>query len=81
MGGSILGTRAIYEFLKHKTKRILFVDNLQNNLIQSKKKILILSYQNQKTIETIANSNLIANNPNIFITANKKNYLYQLAKN
>ena len=49
MGGSILGTRAIYEFLKHRTKKdFLFVDNLQNNLIQSKKKILILLYQNQE---------------------------------
>ena len=84
MGGSILGTRAIYEFLKHKTKKdFLFVDNLQNNLIQSKKKNLnIIVSKSGNTIETIANSNLIAkkNNPNIFITENKKNYLYQLAK-
>ena len=83
MGGSILGTRAIYEFLKHKTKKdFLFVDNLQNNLIQSKKKNLnIIVSKSGNTIETIANSNLIAkkNNPNIFITENKKNYLYQLA--
>ena len=84
MGGSILGTRAIYEFLKHKTKKdFLFVDNLQNSLIQSKKKNLnIIVSKSGNTIETIANSNLIAkkNNPNIFITENKKNYLYQLAK-
>ena len=84
MGGSILGTRAIYEFLKHKTKKdFLFVDNLQSNLIQSKKKNLnIIVSKSGNTIETIANSNLIAkkNNPNIFITENKKNYLYQLAK-
>ena len=83
MGGSILGTRAIYEFLKHRTKKdFLFVDNLQNNLIQSKKKNLnIIVSKSGNTIETIANSNLIAkkNNPNIFITENKKNYLYQLA--
>ena len=84
MGGSILGTRAIYEFLKHKTKKdFLFVDNLQNSLIQSKKKNLnIIVSKSGNTIETIANSNLIAkkNKPNIFITENKKNYLYQLAK-
>ena len=84
MGGSILGTRAIYEFLKHRTKKdFLFVDNLQNNLIQSKKKNLnIIVSKSGNTIETIANSNLIAkkNKPNIFITENKKNYLYQLAK-
>ena len=84
MGGSILGTRAIYEFLKHKTKKdFLFVDNLQNSLIQSKKKNLnIIVSKSGNTIETIANSNLIAkkNKPNIFITENKKNYLYQLAE-
>ena len=32
MGGSILGTETIYDFLKHKIKKnFLFVDNLQNN--------------------------------------------------
>ena len=42
MGGSILRTRTIYEFLKHKiNKNFLFVDNLQNTLSQSKKKMLI----------------------------------------
>ena len=40
MGGSILGTRTIYEFLKHKIKKnFLFIDNLQNTLTQSKKKL------------------------------------------
>jgi len=39
MGGSILGTRTIYEFLKHKVKKnFLFLDNLQNTLSQTKKK-------------------------------------------
>ena len=84
MGGSILGTRAIYEFLNHKIKKdFLFVDNLQNNSIKSKKKnINIIVSKSGNTIETIANSNLLAkkNNANIFITENKKNYLIQLAK-
>ena len=41
MGGSILGTRTIYEFLKHKIKKnFLFLDNLQNTLSQGKKKTI-----------------------------------------
>jgi glucose-6-phosphate isomerase len=85
MGGSILGTRTIYEFLKHKIKKnFLFVDNLQNSLSQSKKKTVnIIVSKSGNTIETIANSNIILkkNNKNIFVTENKKNYLYRLAEN
>ena len=85
MGGSILGTRTIYEFLKHKIKKnFLFLDNLQNTLSQSKKKTVnIIVSKSGNTIETIANSNIIIkkNNKNIFVTENKKNYLYQLAEN
>ena len=84
MGGSILGTRTIYEFLKHKIKKnFLFIDNLQNTLSQSKKKTVnIIVSKSGNTIETIANSNIILkkNNKNIFVTENKKNYLYQLAE-
>ena len=85
MGGSILGTRTIYEFLNHKIKKnFLFVDNLQNILSQSKKKTVnIIVSKSGNTIETIANSNIILkkNNKNIFVTENKKNYLYRLAEN
>ena len=85
MGGSILGTRTIYEFLKHKIKKnFLFIDNLQNTLTQSKKKTVnIIVSKSGNTIETIANSNIILkkNNKNIFVTENKKNYLYRLAEN
>ena len=85
MGGSVLGTRTIYEFLKHKIKKnFLFIDNLQNNLSQSKKKTVnIIVSKSGNTIETITNSNIIIkkNNRNIFVTENKKNYLYQLAEN
>ena len=85
MGGSILGTRTIYEFLKHKIKKnFLFLDNLQNTLSQSKKKTVnIIVSKSGNTIETIANSNIILkkNNKNIFVTENKKNYLYRLAEN
>ena len=85
MGGSILGTRTIYEFLKQKIKKnFLFIDNLQNTLYQSKKKTVnIIVSKSGNTIETIANSNIIIkkNNKNIFLTENKKNYLYRLAEN
>ena len=85
MGGSILGTRTIYEFLKHKIKKnFLFIDNLQNTLSQSKKKTVnIIVSKSGNTIETITNSNIILkkNNKNIFVTENKKNYLYRLAEN
>ena len=43
MGGSILGTQTIYDFLKHKIKKknFLFIDNLQKkNLKKNKKKNL-----------------------------------------
>ena len=39
MGGSTLGTQAIYDFLKHKIKNnFVFVDNLQVDSIKEKKK-------------------------------------------
>ncbi len=85
MGGSILGTRTIYEFLKHKIKKnFLFIDNLQNTLSKSKKNTVnIIVSKSGNTIETITNSNIIIkkNNKNIFVTENKKNYLYRLAEN
>ena len=85
MGGSILGTRTIYEFLKHKIKKnFLFIDNLKSTLSQSKKKTVnIIVSKSGNTIETITNSNIIIkkNNKNIFVTENKKNYLYRLAEN
>ena len=35
MGGSILGSKAIYSFLKYKiNKKFIFVDNLDENLIK-----------------------------------------------
>jgi len=85
MGGSILGTQTIYEFLKHRIKKnFSFLDNLQNNLSQSKKKTVnVIVSKSGNTIETIVNSNIILkkNNRNIFVTENKKNYLYRLAEN
>ena len=84
MGGSSLGTQAIYKFLEKKIKKnFIFVDNLQtkkNNHKKFKCTNIIVS-KSGNTIETIANTSTILNdyNKNIFITENKKNYLFLLA--
>ena len=85
MGGSSLGARAIYNFLKHKIKKnFFFIDNLKINNLEKKKKNynnLIIS-KSGNTIETIVNVNLLIKkqDQNIFITENKKNYLNLLAE-
>ena len=84
MGGSILGTQAIYDFLRHKIKRKFeFINNLDSSLknkIQKKYTNLIVS-KSGNTIETITNVNLFVKKKdrNIFITENKKSYLFLLA--
>ncbi len=85
MGGSSLGTQAIYDFLKYKIKKnFFFIDNLQvNKKKKNKKKFLnLIVSKSGNTIETIVNSNIIINkqDKNIFITENKNNYLYNLAE-
>ncbi len=84
MGGSTLGTQAIYNFMKHKIKKKFdFIDNLNPHLKKEKKKFLnIIVSKSGNTIETIANFNILIKNneKNIFITEDKKNYLNLLAK-
>jgi len=85
MGGSTLGTQTIYDFLRKKIKKnFSFVDNLKSiTKINNEKKItnLIIS-KSGNTIETIINTNLFLKKKhnNIFITENKKSYLYILAE-
>jgi glucose-6-phosphate isomerase len=85
MGGSSLGAKAIYDFLRHKIKkRFFFIDNLKINNTERKKKNynnLIIS-KSGNTIETIVNVNLLIKkqDQNILITENKKNYLNLLAE-
>ena len=85
MGGSILGTKAIYQFLNHKIKKnFFFVDNLEPKLdLQKKKFVNIIISKSGNTLETISNSNLLIDNSkkNIFIVENKNNYLNNLASN
>ena len=86
MGGSTLGTEAIYQFLNHKIKKkFILINNLNPTLQNSEKKIKatnIIIYKSGNTLETIANSNLLLNQKkNIFITENKNSYLKNLATN
>ena len=85
MGGSILGAKAIHDFLRHKIKKNFhFIDNLEPNLNQSLKKnfLNIVISKSGNTLETIANFNVLRNkrDKNIFITENKKSNLRVLAK-
>ena len=85
MGGSILGTKAIFNFLDLKSKKKLyFFDNLNpklNNYKDQKFLNLIIS-KSGNTLETIANSNILIKkkDKNIFITENKQSYLKLLAE-
>jgi len=85
MGGSTLGAQTIYDFLRKKIKKnFSFIDNLQAiTKINNNKKItnLVIS-KSGNTIETIINTNILLKkkHKNIFVTENKKSYLYLLAE-
>ena len=84
MGGSILGPKAIYQFLNNKVKKnFLFIDNLHPTLdfCKEKKIVNLIISKSGSTLETISNSNILIKNnkKNIFIIENKKNYLNTLA--
>ena len=85
MGGSILGTEAIYSFLRNKVKKkIIFINNLKSNLkkIKDEKKITnIIVSKSGNTLETISNANVLIkkNRKNIFITEQNNNYLREQA--
>ena len=86
MGGSIMGSKCIYSFLKNKIKKnFFFLDNFENTKIKDikkKSKLNLIISKSGNTLETIVNSNVIINKKvkNIFITENNKNYLRSLAK-
>jgi glucose-6-phosphate isomerase len=85
MGGSILGAQAIYDFLNFKIKKnFTFINNLKPKIKKnsSKKTTNIVVSKSGNTIETILNANILIKkkDENIFITENKKNYLYILAQ-
>ena len=84
MGGSVLGSKAIYSFLKNSIKRkFFFIDNLiSSKFLNTKKKLtnLVIS-KSGNTLETITNFSILINknNKNLFITENNPSYLYKLA--
>ena len=86
MGGSILGSEAIYNFLKKKIKKkITFVNNLNSNASYFKDKNINLNLiisKSGNTLETILNVNTLIKkkDKNIIITENEDNYLRSLAK-
>ena len=85
MGGSILGAKAIYNFLKDKIKkRFFFVDNIEEKTSFNKKDNfldLIIS-KSGNTLETIFNINLLikSKTKKVFITENNHGYMSLLAK-
>ena len=84
MGGSILGSKSIYSFLRHKIKKkFIFRDNLllENKNDVEKKKLNLIISKSGNTLETICNSNILIkkDDKNLFITENKKSYLSDLA--
>ncbi len=88
MGGSILGSEAIYQFLNHKIKKkFLFVNNLKFSLSDSDKNkriVNIIISKSGNTAETITNSNIFLKknrlNKNIFILEKKNSHLSKIAE-
>ncbi len=91
MGGSILGAKALYSFLKQKIKKnFFFQDNLsERNILELNSKkfnkpAYIFISKSGNTIETITNLNFIIKNNkknciNIFITEKKNNAITEIA--
>ena len=75
MGGSILGAKAIYSYLKEKIKKkFYFIDNISDKILFKKKENfldLIIS-KSGNTLETIVNINFFAKSKSrkIFLTEN-----------
>ena len=92
MGGSILGSKAIYSFFRNKVKKNFhFLDNLGeanlSKLFSKKlsKTLYIFISKSGNTIETVSNFFLIKKKSKkdslfLFVTEKKKNALYDLAQ-
>ena len=91
MGGSILGTKAIYSFLKHKIrKKFIFLDNLDENYLKQIKKnknlskaLFLFISKSGNTDETILNmyflKNFLKYNNTIILSENRDNFLRKIA--
>ena len=85
IGGSSLGTEAIYNFLRKKIKKnFSFINDLDFTTENKKDKncLNLVVSKSGETLETIVNSNIIINkkDENLIITENRDNYLYKLAQ-
>ena len=86
MGGSSLGARSIYNFLKKKIKKDFnFSDNLSLKKQKNKKTKNLLNLiisKSGNTLETIVNTSIFINQnqKNVFLTENRNSYLFNLAK-
>ena len=92
MGGSILGTRAIHSFLKHKIrKKFIFIDNLDQEFLKKIKKennlsraLFLIVSKSGNTNETIINlsyfKRFLKKSNVIVISENKNNVLSGFAK-
>tara|TARA_B100000767_G_scaffold275542_1_gene313178 strand:+ start:1784 stop:3001 length:1218 start_codon:yes stop_codon:yes gene_type:complete len=93
MGGSILGSEAIYGFLKKKIKKVFyFFDNIDDKKILNFKKkeninktLFLIISKSGNTIETLSNTlslNIIKKNKKniIIISENNNNILFSLSK-
>ncbi len=93
MGGSILASKAIYHFLKHKIKKkFIFIDNLDENfLLEIKKKnnlskcLFLIISKSGNTNETIVNLNFfkpfLKKKNTIILSENKNNFFRNFANN
>ncbi len=84
MGGSSLGAKAIYSFLKKKIKKnFVFINNinLEKNKKTKRSSFNIIISKSGNTLETIANFNSDKIKKNtIFITENRKSFIKQTAE-
>lgn len=92
MGGSVLGSKAIYSFLaKNIKKNFIFIDNLDQSQIEyikskftSHNSLLLIISKSGNTLETLTVTNLldkiIKSSNAIIISEKKNNLLYEYSK-
>ena len=93
MGGSILGAKAIYSFLKHKIKKeFIFIDNLDEGTLKNIKKkynlsksLFLVVSKSGNTNETIINlsyfKSFLKKSNTIVVAENRNNFLHGFARN
>tara|TARA_B100002052_G_scaffold298943_1_gene334336 strand:+ start:3606 stop:4718 length:1113 start_codon:yes stop_codon:yes gene_type:complete len=92
MGGSILSSKAVYSFLKHKIKKdFVFIDNLDQSFLEKVKKkynfsktLFLIISKSGNTTETIINSSYfkayLKKKNTIILSENKNNILREFAR-